>query len=133
MTKLEEARKQREEAKDFFWENEKLKEQILDVIIEVLNRRTKIGEFDPIRIVFHGRPSMKNEDILIGHCLIQYPNHIFGHDDNKVQLGETLPNLQWYARVIHAYLSDQKELEVTKLCKSEEDNSASFTVNFSIK
>lgn len=133
MTKLEEARKQRMEAMEYFRTNEKLKEQILDVIIEVLNRRTKIGEFDPIRIVFQGRPTMKNEDILIGHCLIQYPNHIYGHDDYKVQLGKTLPNLQWYARVIHEYLSGQKELEVTELCQSEEENSASFTVNFSIK
>ena len=132
MTRLEEARKRRMEKMEFFATNEKLKEQILDVIIEVLEHKTKVVKFDPIKIIFHRRSCMKNEDILIGYCLIHY--HTYEYEDNQVVLEETLPyNLQWYAKVIHKFLSEQKELEVTELCQSEEEDCASFTVNFSIK
>lgn len=133
MTKLEEARKRRIDAMKSFRTNEDLKEKILDGILQVLDYRTHVNAFDPVEIIFKGdfKPShITRNYVWIGYSFLSYQ---YGEHKIGIYFGNCIESLRWYASIIHEYLSEQEELVVSELCQSEEENSTSFTVNFSVK
>lgn len=137
MTNLEEARDLRIEALKEHSLYGKTKE-VLDAVVKALNMRTYLNIFYPVRVIIQRDFDFNQKtDLTPDNLIITLSKVVYRINDDNV-LGVNIDatsylDIQWYAYIIHEFLSKQDGLYVSKLYQTNKKDHweciSSFYVN----